>query len=170
MKRTILLASAALLLVLGGNNQASAENTIIVPQDGAPLKVLRYVAEFDTKDKKPLVEHTVKYQNATQKRILAARFGVLEYNGYNEKIDAFVGYTLEDSDKGEKDSAEFINEAPHAVFFKKYGTGYLWVDAVRYADGTLWKVDRTQLLAEVKKLVFEITEADLVEKKSLPAD
>lgn len=171
MKQNLLLTLAVtFLLVVGSNAVARAENSVIVAQEGAPLKVLNYTAEFDVADKKPLVEHNIKYQNVSEAKILSARFGILEYNGYGELIDAFCGYTLEDSNKGEKDSTTFINQAEHALFFEKFGEGYVWVDAIRYADGSIWKADHTQLLDEMKKLKPEISEADLAGKKCLVAD
>jgi len=165
-----LTLAATLLLVVGSNAVARAENSIIVEQEGAPLKVLNYTAEFDVAEKKARVEHEIKYQNISAAAIVSARFGILEYNGYGERLDSFCGYTLEDSSKGEKDSATFINIAEHASFFEDFGTGYVWVDAVRNADGTLWKADRSQLLAELQKLKPEISEADLSGKKCIVAD
>lgn len=171
MKPNLFLTLAAtLLLVVGSNAVARAESSVIVVQEGAPLKVLNYTAEFDVTDKKALIEHEIKYQNVSAAKIVSARFGILEYNGYGELIDTFCGYTVEDSNKGEKDSATFIDLAEHSLFFEEFGTGYVWVDAIRYADGSLWKVDQAQILAEVQKLHPEIRAADLVEKKCLAAD
>lgn len=171
MKQKVMLALAlSFTCLLGCSGLARAESSVIVPLEGAPLKVLSYVAEFDTKDDKPRIEHAIKYQNVTDKKVVAARFGVLEYNAYGDRLDSFVGYTLEDSNKGEKDSAEFVNPTSSALFFKKLGEAYVWVDAVRYADGSLWKADRAQLLEAVKKFKPETSEADLAEKQSLVAD
>jgi hypothetical protein len=171
MKQNLFLTLAAtFLLVVGSNAVARAENSVIVAQEGAPLKVLSYTAEFDESDKKALIEHKVKYQNISAAKIVAARFGVLEFNGYDELIDAFCGYTLENSNKGEKDSATFTDIAEHSSFFEDFGTGYIWVDAVRYADGTLWKVDRAQILAELQKIKPEIKETDLAGKKCVVAN
>jgi hypothetical protein len=162
--------AATLLLVIGSNAMARAESTVIVAQEGAPLKVINYTAEFDVDDKKALIEHEVKYQNISPEKIVSARFGLLEFNGYGELIDAFCGYTLENSNKGEKDSATFIDIAEHSPFFEDFGVGYVWVDAVRYADGTLWKVDRAQILAELQKVKPEISAADLNKEKCVAAD
>lgn len=171
MKQKLLLTLAAtFLLVAGSNTMARAENSVIVGQEGAPLKIITYTAEFDVTDKKPLIEHNIKYQNISAAKIVSARFGILEYNGYGDLIDTFCGYTLEDSKKGEKDSATFINLSEHSRFFEDLGTGYVWVDAVRYEDNSLWKADRPQLLVELQKLKPELSEANLVEKKCLAAD
>lgn len=171
MKQNLFLTLAAtLLLIVGSNAMARAENSVIVVQEGAPLKVLSYTAEFDVADKKALIEHEVKYQNVSKAKIVSARFGLLEFNGYGELIDAFCGYSLEDSNKGEKDSATFIDIAEHSPFFEDYGAGYVWVDAVRYVDGTLWKVDRAQILAELQKVKPEISAADLNKEKCVAAD
>jgi hypothetical protein len=171
MKQNLFLTLAAtLLLVVGSNAVARAENSGIVPQEGAPLKVLSYTAEFDEADKKALIEHKVKYQNVSPAKIVAARFGILEFNGYSELIDAFCGYTIENSNKGEKDNATFIDIAEHSAFFEDFGAGYIWVDAVRFADGTLWKVDRAPILAELQKIKPEISASDLVGKKCVAAD
>lgn len=171
MKPNLFLTLAAtLLLIVGSNAVARAENSVIVAQEGAPLKVLTYTAEFDVEDKKALIEHEVKYQNVSAAKIVSARFGFLEFNGYDELIDAFCGYALENSNKGEKDSATFIDVAEHSPFFEDFGAGYIWVDAVRYADGSLWKVDRGQILAELQKLKPEINEADIAGEKCVAAD
>lgn len=171
MKQKLFLTLAAtLLLVVGSNTVARAENSVIVMQEGAPLKVLTYSAEFDVADKKALIEHEVKYQNVSAAKIVSARFGILEFNGYSELIDAFCGYTLEDSNKGEKDSATFNDIAEHSLFFEDFGTGYIWVDAVRYADGSIWNVERAQILTEMQKLKPEISAADLGGGKCVAAD
>ena len=171
MKQKFFLTLAAtLLLIVGSNAVAHAENSVIVMQEGAPLKVLTYRAEFDVAEKKALIEHEVKYQNVSAAKIVSARFGILEFNGYSELIDVFFGYTLENSNKDEKDSATFNDIAEHSLFFEDFGTGYIWVDAVRYVDGTLWKVDRAQILAEVQKLKPEISAADLDAAKCVIAD
>ncbi|HBG07593.1 MAG: hypothetical protein A2075_23485 [Geobacteraceae bacterium GWC2_58_44] len=170
MKKTISALAASFTMVLCCCGLALAEKAAFVQQEDAPLKVLAYGTKFGTKADKPRVVHEVKYQNRSKSEVVAARFGILEYNGYNEKIDSFIGYTLEGSSAGEKDSAEFVNEEPHAIFFEDFGAGYLWVDAVRFADGTIWKANRTLLLEDMKRLNSEITGVDLTEKKSLPAD
>ena len=171
MKPNLFLTLAAtLLLVVGSHAVAHAESTVIVAQEGAPLKVLSYTAEFDVADKKALIEHEVKYQNISPAKIVSARFGILEFNGYGELIDAFCGYTLENSNKGEKDSTTFIDIAEHSPVFEDFGVGYVWGDAVRYADGTLWKADRAQILTEVQKLKPEISAADLAGEKCVVAD
>jgi len=166
----VFAVAASLTIVLCWHGWALAQKTAFASQDDAPLRVLVYNAKFGTKADKPRVVHVVKYQNTSRKEVVSARFGILEYNAYNEKIDGFVGYTLEESSAGEKDSAEFINEDPHAVFFEKHGTGYIWVDAVRFADGTIWKSNQIELLEQMKRLNVEITGVDLSVKKSLPAD
>ena len=170
MKKTVFALVASLALVLCSHGLARAEKAFIVQLEGAPLKILVYSTKFNTKADKTRVHHEVKYQNSAKLEVKSARFGILECNGYDERIDGFGGYTLEESSPGEKDSAEFINEAPHAAFFKRYGTGYIWVDSVRFADGTIWKADRAQLLEEMKKYKPEITAVELAEKKSLQAD
>jgi hypothetical protein len=171
MKQNLFLTLAAtLLLVVGSNAVAHAESTVIVAQEDAPLKVLNYTAKFDVSDKKALIEHKVKYQNVSPAKIVSARFGILEFNGYGELIDTFCGYTIENSNKGEKDSATFIDIAEHSPFFEDFGEGYIWVDAVRYVDGTFWKVDRAQILAEVQKIKPEITETAFAGGKCVAAN
>ena len=171
MKQNLFLTLAAtLLLVLGSSAVAHAEQSVIVAQEGAPLKVLKYTAEFDVEDKKALIEHEVKYQNISAAKVVSARFGILEFNGYGELIDTFCGYTIEDSNKGEKDSATFIDIAAHSSFYEDFGEAYIWVDAVRYADGSLWKVERAQILAELQKLKPAISAADLDKEKCVAAD
>ena len=171
MKPNLFLTLAAtLLLIVGSNAVSRAENSVMVTQEGAPLKVLSYTAEFDVTEKKALIEHEVKYQNVSAAKIVSARFGILEYNGYGDLIDTFCGYTLEKSSKGEKDSATFTDVAEHSLFFEDFGTAYVWVDALRYEDGTLWKADPAGLLTEMQKLKPEISAADLAGKKCIAAD
>lgn len=165
----ILVSLAVLSLFLCATTAALAESAVVVPQDKAPLKILTYAAEHDTEKDKDLVEHTLKYQNTSDKEVVAARFGFCELNAYGDLLDTFVGYTLEKSNPEEKDKAEFVNEYAKAVFFRKHGTGIVWVDAVRFADGSLWKAERPALLEALKKVKPELTEGDLAEKKSLAA-
>lgn len=171
MKQKLFLSLAAtLLFIIGGNAVARAESSVIVAQEGAPLQILTYTAEYDMAEKKALVEHEIKYQNIGAAKIVSARFGILEFNGYGELIDAFCGYALEDSKKGEKDSATFKEFGEHSLFFEDVGAGYVWVDAVRYEDGSTWKADRAQVLAELQKFKPELSAVDLAGKKCVAAD
>jgi hypothetical protein len=167
MKRN-LFALLASMAVIFSAQAALAETSTYVAQEDAPLKVLAYRARYAGST--PKILHEVRYQNRAKAPVVSARFGFLEYNGYGERLDGFFGYAVEDSEPGEKDSVEFINQAPHAAMFEKVGGGYMWVDAVRFADGNVWKADRVQVLESLKKLNHEVTAVDLSEKKSLPAD
>lgn len=164
-KLSVLIASIA---VIFSAQAAFAESAIFVTQDDAPLRVLAYKARYAGMT--PKVLHEVRYQNRSSAQVVGARFGILEYNGYGDKLDGFFGYLVEESVPGEKDSVAFINQAPHAAMFEQFGGAYLWIDAVRFADGKVWKADRTQVLEGLKKLNHEVTAVDLSETKSLPAD
>lgn len=170
MKKQLSTVTLALSIFLFSQGAALAEKAVAVRQVDPPLKVLNYEAEFDTKADKTRVIHTVKYQNTTKGTVVSARFGFIEFNAYGDRIDGFLGYTLEDSTPSEKDKVRFVNEAPHAAFFKRFGSAYLWVDSVRFANGVIWKGDRAQVLEELKKEHPTLTDADILEKKSLVDD
>lgn len=170
MKQRLWSLAVALLLIVGSNTLACAEKAVMVAQGRAPVQLLSYTAEYDVADKKPLVEHEIKYQNVSSAEVVSVRFGILEYNGYGDLLDNFMGYVLERSSKGEKDSATFINSSEQSRFFEDFGVSYVWVDALRYADGSLWRAERAQVLAELQKLKPEIGEGDLGVKKALAAD
>lgn len=164
-KLLVLIVSMAVII---SAQTAFAESSTFVTQDDAPLKIQAYKAKYAGMT--PKVLHEVRYQNRGTARVVSARFGILEYNGYGEKLDGFFGYVVEESEPGEKDSAEFTNQAPHAAMFEQFGGAYLWVDAVRFADGKVWKADRARVLEALKELNHEVTAVDLSETKSLPAD
>lgn len=161
-----LLAVALTLLALG---RAEAEGARALPLAGAPLEVVTYATEYDVEKEKPLVGHTVKYRNTSDKEVVAAKFGFVELDVFGDLLDAFMGYTVESSDPGEKDSAEFVNEHPRAVFFEELGTGLVWVEAVRFADGSIWKADRAEVLEGVRRVRPDAGADDLREKKSVAA-
>ncbi|MCM0080550.1 hypothetical protein L4X63_03000 [Geomonas sp. Red32] len=160
----------SLSLVIFGHGLAHAEKAVAVLQPDAPLEIFLYENDFDTKDSKPRIRHLVKYQNVSKQKVLSARFGFVECNDYNELVGSFVGYSLEDAKVGEKNKIKFTDEAPYASFFKKYGSSFVWVDAVRFENGTVWNADRSHVVIDLKSYLPGIKEIDLAEKKSLMED
>lgn len=166
MRTLTTFAGLALTLVLHGN--ALAEMAVAIPQAQAPLQILTYETGYDDKeDKLFFVEHTVKYQNVSDKEVVSARFGFVELNAFNDLLGTVMGYTLEGSDPKEKDKEVFVHEYPAAVIFEEFGTGLVWVDAVRFKDGSLWNADRALVLEELKKTKADLAATDLLEKKSI---
>lgn len=168
MPRRIALLLVCLLAVFCA--PALAETASVIKQLNAPVQVLGYEAEYDDKDDKLFfVEHEVKYKNVAQQGVTAVRFGCLQLNAFNDPLGTFYGFATEESDPQEKDKAVFVDEFPEAVLFEKLGTALLWIDAVRFSDGTFWTADHAQVLEELKKVRDGLTEADLQPKKRVTA-
>ncbi|PLX93626.1 MAG: hypothetical protein C0621_07030 [Desulfuromonas sp.] len=159
------LTLLALLLILPVTSLAAT--AVVIEQPERPLQIHLYENEYDETDGKQFVVHEVKYQNTSDQEILAIRFGLLELNPFDDLIGAFYGYITEETDAGDKESTEFLNENAKAPFFEDRGTGLLWVDAIRFADGSFWRADRTTVLSELQKQLPSLEAADLDEKRSL---
>lgn len=167
LARAVLLATA--VVALGG--AACAENAITVEQKECPLSVVSYQARFVEERDSPYdrhpdtISHALKYRNATDKEIVAIRFGLIAFNVFNEMINKFSGYASASSVKPAKDGEAKFDDAPYAAFeFRKYGTGVVYVDAVRFVDGTIWRANEDEVLSGLRKVNEAMQKSDLREK------
>lgn len=157
------------VLGLGGVSFADTA-AMIIPQESVPVQVYEYATDFDNKGEEEFwVEHVVRYKNVSGKPVVTVRFGFLELGGFNELLGGAYWQILEKSSPNEKEKAVVTNKYADAVFFQEYGTGLVWVDAVRYKDGSIWQADRSLVLEELQKTRPEMTAQDLAQKKKILA-
>ena len=52
-----------------------------------------------------------------------------------------------------------------AFAFREYGTGIVFVDTVRFDDGTIWHADLDKVLEELRKIESSLEKKDLEEKR-----
>jgi hypothetical protein len=163
--------SLILLLTLALGPAAFAENAVILKQKAAPLTIISYKAAFEPESRASYnthsdqIRHSVLYKNTSEKEIVALQIGLASFNAFNVFMDSFSGWSLTTVSVNGQEGGEWA-QRPYAAFsFKKYGTGVAYVKAVRFADGTIWRADMSEVLSEMQKFEKDLKKEDLEEKK-----
>lgn len=165
------LAIALLLCV--GVAPAAAENSVVLKQSAAPLTITSYRASFKeetsgsryTRPTSDQIKHEVTYTNNTGKEIVALQIGLTSFDAFNGFMGRFSGWSIERIPAGGSKNGEWTQQ-PYAAFsFQQYGTGVAYVNAVRFADGSIWRANLSEVLAELQKFEKELKKEDLLEKK-----
>jgi len=141
-----------------------AENAIVLKQEGAPLRITEYSTQYGVYERRKVIAHSVKYINTTEKKIVAVKFGFVSFTVFNEFLNKFVGITVENIDLNQETKSMWTDNHPRAFLFENYGTGLAYIDAVRYEDGTIWKVNDADILPQIQEIESSFT-ADLLKEK-----
>lgn len=157
------------LLVLPLSALANESN--ILEQSDSPVAITSHESRYQEEDDSRYsmhparIVHDLKYKNTTDKEIVAVKFGLVEFDAFNEFLDKFTGFTVEKLPAAKEKAGTWVNNAYRAFTFDKYGTGVAYVSAVRFADGTIWRADLDKVLEQLRKLESSLKKEDLEEKK-----
>lgn len=150
---------------------ARAENSVILSQKGPPLKITKYDATYEEEyrgsysNHPDQIKHTVNYKNVSGKLIVAYQIGLVAFDVFNNFMDKFIGWSIEDVAADIESEGIWI-QTPYAAFsFKRYGTAVTFVNAVRFSDGSIWRADIGEVLTELQKFEKDVKKEDLQEKK-----
>ncbi|MBA7497174.1 hypothetical protein ES702_07785 [subsurface metagenome] len=96
----------------------------------------------------------IEYKNQSDKAINALSFRMLFYDVFNEYLDTLSGVSMDrlrpaQLDKGKWKSNVYKDWSTHTII--------VFLDRVRFADGTIWRRDElhiTKELSEVKDILF----------------
>jgi len=162
---------ATAILILAVAVTANGENSVVLTQRAAPLKITRYKATYEeeyrgTYSSHPdQIRHTVFCQNISGKVVVAYQIGLVAFDAFNNLMDKFNGWSIKTiSIDGSADGV--WTQSPYAAFsFQGYGTGVAYVNAVRFEDGSIWRADLAEVLLELQRFEKDLKKEDLQEKK-----
>jgi hypothetical protein len=95
------------------------------------------------------VNHSVGFQNATDKKIVAIEFGLVSFDIWNEFLDRTGGLTMQALAPQKKGFGSW--EASRLADFS-FHTGVAYVAKVRFESGEIWTADLDAVMAELKKV------------------
>ena len=163
------IATIAFILAVAGI--ANAENSVVLNQRAAPLKIIKYKASYEAEYRSSYsshpdqIRHAVSCQNVSGKAVVAYQIGLVAFDAFNNLMDKFNGWSI--TTIAIDGSADGIwTQRPYAAFsFQGYGTGVAYVNATRFEDGTIWRADLAEVLLELQKFEKDLKKEDLQEKK-----
>lgn len=147
-----------------------AENSVALKQKTVPLTITKYEATFQTAGQfdsrhPDQISHKAAYMNTSRKVVVAVQIRFAAFDAFNSFMGSFSGWSIETLVSDAEATGEWL-QRPYAAFsFKKYGTGVAYVNAVRFSDGTIWRADMAEVLAEMQKFEKDLKKEDLEEKK-----
>ena len=132
----------AVFIVVCSSSLLSARLTrvyLIVNMDNAPVEI----SEFgrSSREDSDHISSVVKYKNRTDRDIDALAITMIYYDAFNEKEDGVRGISTELVKATQEDRGGWSIYG-EASFVK---TAIVFVNAVRFLDGEVWKVDREEV-------------------------
>jgi len=174
--KTIILACVFIFLAVPAYAKGETVDpvSIILDQPDCPITITMHKCRFDPEDTgqytyhSDRIEHEVNYKKVSEKEIVAIKFGFVEFDVFNDFLDGFSGIIVENPGIikviERKKGTNWYNYSYYAFTFDKYGTGIVYVSAVRFFDGTVWKADLDQVIDQLKKYESNLKKEDLERK------
>lgn len=170
--KTLILCS---LLFLYGISELKAEKKVIILKqpEGTPLKILEH--KFDVRANG--IYHEVKSINTSGRDIDVVQYGFADFDVYKNYVKTNIINAYEVNPRQYTDPVK-AGQIQHMEFgfpisdgyeaFGFHGTSFAFVSQVRFADGTVWRNDKKEVNALIKKIPVEgvLTLDDFKEKKS----
>ena len=160
-----------LVFILAVTAVVHGENSVVLTQKTAPLRITKYKATFEEEYRGSYsshpdqIKHAVSCQNISGKVVVAYQIGLVAFDAFNNLMDKFNGWSIKTIaiDGG---ADRVWTQSPYAAFsFQGYGMGVAYVNAVRFEDGTIWRADIAVVLLELQKFEKDLKKEDLQEKK-----
>jgi hypothetical protein len=165
---------AWVVIVLAINSVGLAqESSVILKQNDTPLEITLYQASFEAETRATAysrgnsdqIVHSVTYKNVSGKDIVALQIGLNAFDAFNGFMGRSSGWSTELVPAGASKKASWAQKPYSAFTFKNYGTGVVYINAVRFSDGTIWRANLAEILTELQKFEKELKREDLVEPK-----
>ncbi len=137
--------------------------TTVIYQNGQPVDITSYrsiyVPDLDIDPEG--IMHCVKYKNISCQHIVAIKFGIAAFDAFNHLLESFTGISIEDVEENEDVECTWNQRCSSPWLYKKYGTGVVYVEVVRFGDGTFWYSDKEKIIFELQKFEKDLTKDDL---------
>jgi len=142
-----------------------AQTEIILKQEDSPIQIVEYKAGvYHSSSQGEYIETKLVLKNVSNSKIAVARYRVIAFNSFNEYFDSIAGLIFKDW-KGimpeETLKHELANRSFGVEFFDGYGTGFAFIDAVRFEDGIIWRANRDDIVSQIKE-VYESFSGDMI--------
>ena len=139
----------------------------VIEQPDSPLKITDYKAEYKkrgafTGDIQEGIYQNVEYQNTGDKVIVAVRITFISFSVFNEFLDRTYGIEIDDMPAGKTGKGTWIARSLADFSFL---TGLVYVDAIRFGDGTIWKADMETIGQELQKIEADLDLSKLSEEE-----
>lgn len=151
-----------LLCVMGlaGMCIAGQEKAIVLVQAGCPLEIFEFSAGYSPASEGgsfirghgEQIEFSAKVANKSDKTVVAYRLGFVAFDIFEEFIGKYSGWAIEDIKPSKSKVGGWGYSSFEAFTFKIYGTGVAYVDAVRFDDGTFWRMNEDDIIAQIQKI------------------
>ncbi len=125
----------------------------IISQPDSPVKILSYEAQYQAGNSysQEGVYHKVKYQNMTNRKIVAVQIGLVSFDIWNNYLDSLCGDHIEELDPNDTKEETWISTVNGGYSFC---TGISYISKVRFENGEIWSADLdkvTQQMEEIEK-------------------
>ena len=141
-------------------------STTIIYQDGQPIQVTSYRSIYvpDVDMEAEGILHSVKYKNNSGKNIVAIKFGFASFDAFNHLLDSFTGISIEDIEVDSDAEGTWKQTCISPWLYKKFGSGVMYIDVVRFQDGSFWYSDKDKIISELQKFEKDLKKEDLKKK------
>ena len=156
--------SLAAAILVASTATAVAE-AVILSQPDAPLEITRFKATYSSGSgsyPREGIEMRTSIKNKSNQAVTAYGLGFYAFDVFNEPLGRGLnGISLEAIDRDKEVTGAWAYQPLAAFKFERYGTGVAYVRQVRFADGTVWKADLSDVLRELQKIEDSLTLEDL---------
>jgi hypothetical protein len=164
--RSILLLFATLVSGFQETAAAPKEKLIIVAQPNSAVEVSLYTAFYSGGDTRsqPGISHSLQYRNRGTQKIVAVSFSFVCFDVFNRYLTTSGGISMDDlvPEKKERGSWRFNSYGSFSFL-----SGVVYVNLIRFDDGTIWQADEPTVLAEIRKIEKDF-DAKLLKEKVEP--
>jgi len=161
MKATIVTLALVLLAA-----PMRAENAVILRQKEAPATVTRYEVAYlpPNAGMAAGLTHNTTYKNGSGREIIALEVGFAAFDVFNRFLQVSDQLRIAPLPADRESGWERTTHRSFGIrAFEKYGTGIAFVKAVRFADGTVWRADMAEVLAEMQLFDKDLTKEKLLD-------
>ncbi len=139
------------LILISSKAFAISSVATIIKQTDVPITITKYNANYQEQSKYSIsgILHKVSYKNNGKQRIEAVEFGLVSFDIWNEFLNTTGGISMEANDPGDIESGSWL---AHAYGDFAFLSGFAYVKKIRYADGTIWKVNLEEIRKELAKI------------------
>ena len=137
--------------------------TKIIEQENSPLIINSYPANYKKSGTYTTegIHHTVKYENTSDRNVVAVQISLVSFDVWNEFLDIMGGISIEEIAPGKSEKGTWVARA-YADF--AFLTGFAYVKRVRFSDGTIWDADHDLIAEELQKLESDFDVQKLKDK------
>jgi hypothetical protein len=149
-----LLAVVFSLLILPLSFAAPEKKSFVIEQKNAPIQLAKPGFRIEENRTVESVLANSEYTNKSNKAISALSLGFIFYGPFNNQLDGRGGLDLRDSSSGNLEPGKADTGQWDFNFSGDFSTTTMivFVNRVRFADGTIWQADTKELDIAIRAL------------------